>query len=209
MTETQTLTAALRGRVGKGGARAVRREGRIPAVIYGNRQDVRLISLDANELSQQLRRPGFLSHVYEINLDGDKERVLPREVQSDPLSGRPLHVDFMRFSAATKITVAVEVRFENEAKAPGLKKGGVLNVVMREVEVVCSPNAIPQSLSVDLAGLDIGDVVHIGALALPSGVELAITDEDATVASIAAPTQEAVAAEPAEGEAAEAPGAAG
>jgi large subunit ribosomal protein L25 len=203
MTEAQTLTAAARGRVGKGGARAVRREGRVPAVIYGNRQDARLISLDAGELTQQLRRPGFLTHVYEIDVGGAKERVLAREVQSDPVTGRPLHVDFMRFGATTKFTVAVEVRFENEAKAPGLKKGGVLNVVMREVEVVCSPDAIPQFLSVDVAGLDIGDVVHIGALSLPPGVELAITDADATVASIAAPTVEEVAAEPAEEEAAE------
>ncbi len=209
MTDTETLSAALRNRAGKGGARAVRREGRVPAVIYGNRQDARMISLDGAELTQQLRRPGFLTHVYEIDVDGAKERVLAREVQSDPVTGRPLHVDFMRFGAATKFTVAVEVRFENEAKSPGLKKGGVLNVVMREVELVCSPDAIPQFLSVDVAGLDIGDVVHIGALTLPAGVELAITDEDATVASIAAPTTEEVAAEPEEEEAAEGTGAAG
>ncbi|MFO1127922.1 MAG: 50S ribosomal protein L25/general stress protein Ctc [Rhodospirillales bacterium] len=200
MTETQVLGAAARDRVGKGGARAVRRDGRIPAVIYGNREESRLISLDGAQLAQQLRRPGFLTHVYEIDVDGSRERVLAREVQTDPVSGRPLHVDFMRFTAATKITVAVEVHFENEAKAPGVKKGGVLNVVMREVEVVCSPDAIPQVLSVDVGGLDIGDVVHIGALVLPAGVELAITDEDATVASIAAPTTEEVAAEPTEEE---------
>ncbi|MFO1152903.1 MAG: 50S ribosomal protein L25/general stress protein Ctc [Rhodospirillales bacterium] len=207
MTETLTLSAAVRGRAGTGGARAVRREGRVPAVIYGNRQDAQMISLDAKELSMQLRRPGFLTHVYEVDVEGAKQRVLAREVQTHPLTGRPLHVDFMRFSAATKITVAVEVHFINEAKAPGVKKGGVLNVVMREVEVVCSPDAIPQLLEVDVGGLDVGDVVHIDALKLPDGVELAVTDEDATIASIAAPSTEEVAAEPAEEEGAEGTGA--
>jgi large subunit ribosomal protein L25 len=207
MAETMTLAAELRTRSGKGGARAARRAGRTPGIIYGNQQEPVMISLNAAELTRQVRRPGFLNHVFELDLGGRKERVLPREVQNHPLSGLPLHVDFMRFSEATTISVEVEVRFENEDKSPGLKRGGVLNVVMRTVEVVCRPDAIPEFLSVDLAGLNVGDVVHIDALTLPPGVELGDTGEDATIASIAAPSTEELpaAAEPedsAEGEAA-------
>jgi large subunit ribosomal protein L25 len=190
MTDVMTLTAELRRRAGTGGAREARRGGKIPAVIYGNAQDSLMISLDGAELAKHLRRPGFLTHVFEIDVGGRKERVLPRDVQQDPVSGRPLHVDFMRFSAGTKITVEVEVHFDNEDKAPGLKRGGVLNVVMRTIELVCSPDAIPQSVTVDLAGLEVGDVIHVGAVTLPAGAELADTDEDATIASIAAPSTE-------------------
>lgn len=199
MSDLLTLNAEIRSRAGTGGARETRRGGRIPAVIYGDAQDVLMISLDAGELGRHLRRPGFLTHVFEIDVGGNKERVLPRDVQQDPVSGRPLHVDFMRFGAGTKITVEVDIEFLNEDKAPGLKKGGVLNVVMRSIELVCRPDAIPQSVTVDLAGLDVGDVIHVGAVALPAGAELA--DTEATVASIAAPTTEAAKRQGDEGEA--------
>ena len=199
MSDVVPLAAEVRGRAGKGGAREQRREGRIPAIIYGNNQEPLMIAVDSIALNVHLRRPGFMAHVFEIDVNGSKERVLPRDVQHDPVSGKALHVDFMRFSAETKVTVEVEVKFINEDKSPGLKKGGVLNVVLHAVELVCKPDSIPASLTVDLAGLELGDVVHVDALSLPEGVELADADPAATVASIAAPSSEEV-AEPAAAE---------
>jgi large subunit ribosomal protein L25 len=204
MSDVVSLAAEPRGRAGKGGAREHRRAGRIPAVIYGNKQEPVLIALDGVELLKHLRRPGFMAHVFEIIVDGARERVLPREVQHDPVSGKPLHVDFMRFSAETRIHVEVQVKFENEDKAPGLKKGGVLNVVHHTLDLVCSPDAIPESVIVDLTGLELGDVIHADAIKLPEGVELGEDDPQATIASIAAPSTEEIAAQPAEEEGEEA-----
>src|SRR5512147_1126972 len=199
MSDIVSLAAELRGRAGKGGARENRRAGRIPAIIYGNKQQPVMIALDGTELLKHLRRPGFMAHVFEIIVDGARERVLPREVQHDPVSGKPLHVDFMRFSAETRIHVEVQVKFENEDKAPGLKKGGVLNVVHHTLDLVCSPDAIPESVTVDLTGLELGDVIHADGIGLPKGVELGEDDPQATVASIAAPSTEEI-AEPAAAE---------
>jgi large subunit ribosomal protein L25 len=204
MSDVVSLAAEVRGRAGKGGAREYRRAGRIPAVIYGNKQEPVLIALDGVELLKHLRRPGFMAHVFEITVDGARERVLPREVQHDPVSGKPLHVDFMRFSAETRIHVEVQVKFENEDKAPGLKKGGVLNVVHHTLDLICSPDAIPESLTVDLTGLELGDVIHADAIRLPEGVELGEDDPQATIASIAAPSTEKIAAPAAEEEGEEA-----
>ena len=190
MTETTTLNAEVRSRAGTGGARETRRNGRTPAMIYGSKLDTLMISLDSAELAKQVRRHGFLNHVFDIDIEGRKERVIPREVQNHPLSGRALHVDFMRISATTAITVEVEVVFINEDKAPGLKRGGVLNVVMRTIEVECTPDAIPEQLTVDLSGLEIGDAIHLGAIALPAGVELTDLDIEATVVTLAPPTVE-------------------
>src|SRR5512134_179319 len=201
MSDVVSLAAELRGRAGKGGARENRRAGRIPAIIYGNKQQPVMIALDGSELLKHLRRPGFMAHVFEITVDGARERVLPREVQHDPVSGKPLHVDFMRFSAETRIHVEIEVKFENEDKSPGLKKGGVLNVVHHTVDLICSPDAIPESLTVDLTGLELGDVIHADAVRLPEGVELGEADPQATIASITAPSTAEV-AKPAEEEAA-------
>lgn len=200
MPDVVSLAAELRGRAGKGGARESRRAGRIPAVIYGNKQEPVLIAIDGTELLKHLRRPGFMAHVFEITVAGARERVLPREVQHDPVSGKPLHVDFMRFGAETRIHVEVQVKFANEDKAPGLKKGGVLNVVHHTLDLVCSPDAIPESVTVDLTGLELGDVVHADAISLPEGVELGEDDPQATIASIAAPSTEEIAAPAAEEE---------
>ena len=199
MPDVVSLAAELRGRAGKGGARESWRAGRVPAVIYGNKQEPVLIALDGAELLKHLRRPGFMAHVFEITVAGARERVLPREVQHDPVSGKPLHVDFMRFGAETRIHVEVRVKFENEDKAPGLKKGGVLNVVHHTLDLVCSPDAIPESVTVDLNGLELGDVIHADAIELPAGVELGEDDPQATIASIAAPSTEEI-AEPAAAE---------
>jgi len=204
MADVVTLAAEVRGRAGKGGARESRRAGRIPAVVYGNKQEPLLIAVDQLELHKHLRRPGFMAHVFELDVKGGRrERVLPREVQHDPVSGQPIHIDFMRFSATTRIAVEVEVRFDNEDKSPGIKQGGVLNVVMHTIELLCNPDNIPEFIAVDLTGLDLGDVVHLDAVKLPEGVEVASADPRATVASIAAPSSEVVTEAPAEEEAAE------
>lgn len=196
MTDVITLAAESRGRIGKGGAREARRQGRIPAIVYGNMHDPLAISVDDRELRKLLRRPGFMNHVFELDLQGRKMRVLPREVQQDPVSDAPLHVDFMQVSATTELTVSVELRFVNEDKAPGLKRGGVLNIVQHALQVVCRPDAIPDVIEIDLSGLEIGDVIHQNGVALPAGVSLADTGSDATIASIATPTQAEPVAEP-------------
>jgi len=183
-----SLAAEPRDRAGKGAARATRRAGRIPAVIYGNKQDSVLISLSPIDMARELRGPGFFARVYEIEVGGDKHRVLARDLQMDPVTDRPIHVDFMRFSRKTRLVVEVQVVFENEELSPGLKRGGVLNVVRHAIEFRCSPENIPESIPVDLEGLDIGDSVHISAVTLPDDVELTIADRDFTIATIAAPT---------------------
>ena len=188
MAQITTLKGAPRVGAGTGAARAIRRAGRVPAVIYGNKLESVLISLDPVDLKHQLRGPGFFSRVFDLDVEGDTHRVLARDLQLDPVSGRPIHVDFMRFSADTKINVDVQVIFENESESPGIKRGGVLNVVRHAIELLCSPDSIPESISIDLTGLDIGDSVHVSVIELPVGVELTITDRDFTVATVAAPT---------------------
>lgn len=187
MAQAHPLNAELRDRAGKGAARATRREGRVPGVIYGNKQEPVLISLDPVDLMKEYSKAGFFSHVYEIAVGGDKYKVLARDLQTHPINDLPIHVDFMRFSAKTRLAVNVYVEFINEDKCPGLKEGGVLNVVRHEVELRCSPDNIPESLIADLSGLEIGDSLHISAIELPEGVEQTI-DRDFTVATIAAPT---------------------
>jgi large subunit ribosomal protein L25 len=207
MADTISLAAEARERAGKGAARQTRRDGRVPAVIYGNKQAPVMISLESKGLLKQIRGHGFFSHVFEIDIDGTKERVLARDLQKDPVTEAPLHVDFMRFSATTTFEVDVEVVFENEDDSPGLKFGGVLNVVMRTIPLICRPDAIPERISVDLTGLEVGDVIHLSTVSIPASAELAITDPEATVATIAAPTIAPVEEEEAEeGEEVEAEG---
>ncbi len=188
MAQAATMNVELRNRAGKGAARATRRAGRVPAVIYGNKLDPIMISLDPVELMIQIRGPGFFSRVYELDAAGNKNRVLPRDLQLHPVTDQPLHVDFMRFSSKTRLKVEVTVVFENEEECPGLRVGGVLNVVRHAIELLCSPDSIPESLVVDLSGLEVGDSVHISSIKLPEDVELTIKDRDFTVATIAAPT---------------------
>ena len=188
MAQATVFSAARREQVGKGASRAARRAGRVPGIIYGNNQDPVPIALDPLALSQQIRQTGFFSRVFEINVGGEKHRVLARDLQLDPLSDRPIHVDFMRFGADTRLNVEVEVVFENERECPGIRRGGVLNVVRHTVELSCLADSIPAFIAFDLTGLDIGDSVHISAVALPQGVSPTITDRDFTVATIAAPT---------------------
>jgi len=188
MAQSIALAAETRESKGTGDARATRRAGRVPCIIYGNKEDPVMISIDPLDLKKQLRGPGFFARVFEIEVGGRKHRVLARDLQLDPVTDLPIHVDFMRFSATTRLNIDVQVIFGNHEESPGLKRGGVLNVVRHTVEMLCNPDSIPESIYVDLDGLDIGDSVHISSIKLPDDIELTIADRDFTVATIAAPT---------------------
>lgn len=187
MSDVLTLAAEARDRAGKGASRAVRREGRVPAVIYGNKEAAVPIHVEEKVLVKMLHTGHFMNSVVEITVDGKTHRTLPRDVQFHPVTDRPIHVDFLRVSADALITVNVPVRFENEAASPGLKRGGVLNVVRHEIEMKCPANAIPDDIVVDVTGFEVGDSIHISAVKLPSGVKPVI-DRDFTIATIAAPS---------------------
>ncbi|PPR19969.1 MAG: 50S ribosomal protein L25 [Alphaproteobacteria bacterium MarineAlpha10_Bin3] len=188
MSEANIIDAEPREQVGKGAARATRRAGRVPCVIYGAKKDPVSISIAPLELRKNLQAGTFFSTVYEIKIDGGVERVLPREVQLHPVTDVPQHVDFLRVGAATKVTVEVACEFINEEDCVGLTRGGVLNVVRYAIEVLCAVDAIPQTIVVDLAGFDIGDSIHFSHVDVPDGVEPTIADRDFTIATIAAPT---------------------
>jgi large subunit ribosomal protein L25 len=188
MSDQSVISAELRDRAGKGAARAVRRTGRVPAVIYGDKKDPVMISLEPRELRKQLHTGHFFSTVYSVEIaGGGKERVLPRDAQFHPVKDEALHVDFLRVSKATRTNVMVPCIFVNEDDSPGITRGGLLNVVRYEVEVVCGVDDIPGQFELDLTGLDIGDSLHASALKLPAGVDLMISDRDFTIATIAAP----------------------
>ncbi len=167
MAQAIELKAQARSGVGKGAARAVRREGRVPAVIYGDKQSPVTVSLDFNDTMKRIYAGGFLSHVITLDVDGAKHRVLPRDYQLDPVKDQPLHVDFLRIGANSRLNVEVHVHFVNELESPGLKRGGTLNIVRHTVELSCPADAIPEEITVDLTGLDINDSVHISAVKLP------------------------------------------
>ncbi len=186
MPEIIALSALPRARVGKGAARATRREGRVPAIIYGGNDAPFLISLEPRELKRALARPGFFATLLEVAIDGVRHRVLPREVQLHPVSDAPLHVDFLRVLPESRVRVQVPVSFINHDRSPGLHRGGILNVVRHEIELDAPVEAIPDRIVVDLSGLEIGDSVHISAVALPPGSRPTIRERDFTVASIAA-----------------------
>ena len=187
MSETNVIEAQLRDRVGKGAARELRREGLTPAVIYGDKKEPLPIAINSKDLTMRLHSGGFLTTVTEVKVDGKAHRVLPKDYQLDPVKDFLVHVDFLRISATSRVTVEIPVNFLNEEESPGIKRGGVLNIVRHAVEVECPADAIPDSLDGDLAGLDIGDGLHISAFNLPEDVTPTITDRDFTVATIAAP----------------------
>lgn len=188
MSETNTLSAQARTQVGKGAARAARRAGAVPAVIYGAKKDPLSITIDPLALRREISKPGFFSTLYDIECDGTTEHVLCRDLQLHPITDAPMHADFLRVTESTRINVDIPVLFENEEESPGLKEGGVLNVVRHSVEVICRAGAIPESIVIDLTGLEIGDSVHISEVNLPDGVQPTITDRDFTIATIAPPT---------------------
>ena len=188
MAAAKELKAKARSGVGKGAARALRREGWIPAVIYGDKKDPLPISISYNEAMKSIYAGGFLSHVITVDVDGNKHRVIPRDYQLDPVKDFALHVDFLRVGANTKLNVQVAVHFINQDQSPGIKRGGVLNIVHHTVELSVPADAIPEFLTVDLAGRDIGDTIHVSSVALPAGATVHSHETDLTVATIAAPS---------------------
>jgi len=194
MSETLTLSAEVRERAGKGASRDLRRQGRVPAVIYGNKEEPQGIHLEERELMKALNTGHFMNSVVMIN----GARTLPKDVQFHPVTDRPLHVDFLRIGEHSTVTVAVPVRFENEEGSPGLKRGGVLNVVRHELELVVDAAEIPDEVVIDLKGYDVGESIHISQVKLPGGAKSAITDRDFTIATLVAPS--GLKAQEAEGE---------
>lgn len=213
MAETTKVVAKKRDRAGKGGARSSRREGLIPAVIYGDKQAPVMIAVEPKSIEREMHKEGFFNHLIKIDVEGTSIDVLPRDLQTDPVTDKPLHLDFLRVGPESIISVQVPVHFKNEAGSPGIKRGGVLNIVLHEITVRTKPTTIPEYFEVDLTGLEIGHSIHLSSLNVPEGVRLVAREKDATVASIAAPTvvretaAQTDAGAPAEGAAA-APGAA-
>ena len=187
MSDITTISASERERVGKGSARAVRRAGRVPAVIYGDKKEPLGITLETREITKIVHQPGIFGRLLDIKVGKDSHTVLTRDIQFHPVSDNILHMDFLRVSGSAKVAVAVAVEFINEDDCPGIKIGGVLNVVRYEVELLCPATTIPEKITVDLSGLKIGDSVHISTIDLPDGVTPTITDRDFTVATIASP----------------------
>ena len=187
MSENTKLSASERNRVGKGSARAARRAGLVPAVIYGNKQDPVGITMVSREITKIVHQAGIFGRLLEIDVAGKKSTVLARDIQFHPVNDAIMHMDFLRVSQSATVAVAVPVEFLNEDKCPGIKIGGVLNVVRYEVELNCPATAIPEKVTIDLEGVKIGDSIHISAVPLPEGVTPTITDRDFTVATLASP----------------------
>ena len=188
MSEQLTLPAETRDRAGKGASRALRREGRVPAVVYGANQEPLGIHVEEKLLAKMLSTGHFMNTVVMIDAGGQQTRTLPKDVQFHPVTSRPTHVDFLRIGEHSKVTVAVPVRFVDEEQSAGISRGGVLNVVRHELELVCDAAEIPDEVVISLAGLDVGDSLHISAVQLPQGAESAITDRDFTIATVVAPS---------------------
>ena len=188
MSDALTLPAETRERNGKGASRLLRREGRVPAVVYGGKEAPLSIHLEEKELRRQLGLGHFSNSVVMIEVGGKTIRTLPKDVAFHPVSERPLHVDFLRLAKDATVEVAVPVHFVNEEESPGLKRGGVLNIVRHELELVCDANRIPDQIDIDVTGLEVGASIHISAVKLPDGSVSAITDRDFTIATIVAPS---------------------
>ncbi|MCB1835885.1 MAG: 50S ribosomal protein L25/general stress protein Ctc [Geminicoccaceae bacterium] len=186
MSDIVSLIYDDRDRTGKGGARALRREGWLPAIIYGGKGEPKKVAVSAREVKRELEmNPRFFSSIVELHKDGkNKLRVLPREAQLHPVNDLPLHVDFIRVAKGATITVEIPVHFLNEDTCPGIKRGGVLNIVRREIELVCPIEHIPEGIEVDLGKCDIGDSIHISHVTLPDDVTPTITDRDFTICTV-------------------------
>ncbi len=188
MSDALTLPAETRERAGKGASRALRREGRVPAVIYGGKEEATPIHVEEKELVRQLMTGHFMNSVVMIDAGGKKIRTLPKDVAFHPVSDRPMHADFFRLTKGSKIEVDIPVVFINQEDSPGLKKGGVLNVVRHELELMCEVDKIPDQIAIDVAGREVGDSIHISDVDLPEGSVSAITDRDFTIATLVAPS---------------------
>jgi large subunit ribosomal protein L25 len=189
MASMKQIDAELRQRVGKGAARATRRDHRVPAVIYGGGQAPVSISLDYNSTNKLIYAGHFLTTVFEIKVAGEVIRAIPRDYQLDPVMDKPVHVDFLRLAAGATIRVEIPVHFINQEAAPGLKRGGALNIVRHAVEMIVPADNIPDSLTADLTGLDFNDAVKINSIQLPPGTKTVIQGRDFTIATITPPTK--------------------
>jgi large subunit ribosomal protein L25 len=188
MSDTLTLPAETREQAGKGASRALRREGRVPAVVYGGNEAPVAIHVEEKLLIKQLGTGHFFNSIVEVEVGGKKVRTLPKDVAFHPVTDRPLHADFLRLSANSTVHVEVPVLFINEAASPGLKRGGVLNIVRHELELICEADKIPEDIQIDVTGLEVGASIHISHVTLPAGSKSAITDRDFTIATIVAPS---------------------
>ncbi|HBO58405.1 MAG TPA: 50S ribosomal protein L25 [Alphaproteobacteria bacterium] len=196
MAKTVNIRVNERKTAGKGAARAERRAGLIPGVIYGEKKEPVMFSISALDLDAQMRQPGFWTRQFEIEVGKNKYHAICQDIQTHPITDRPIHIDFLRVSENTELQIEVPVMYENELAAPGLKNGGVLNAIYRSIEVMCKPKDIPETLFVDLTGLEMGDVVKMGDIKFPAGVK-PVEDLDTTIAAIAAPAAEEVEEAPA------------
>lgn len=183
--DTNVLQAQLRTEVGKGAARELRRNSMVPAVIYGDKKDPVTISLPFKELSLRINRIGFLTTIAKIEVGGETHQVLPKDYQVDPVRDFITHVDFLRVTSKSRVVVMIPVNFLNDEESPGLRRGGVLNIVRHEIELECPATDIPDTIDVDLTDGEIGDSFHISAVKLPENATLTITDRDFTIATIA------------------------
>jgi large subunit ribosomal protein L25 len=188
MSDQLTLPAEARERAGKGASRALRREGRVPAVIYGEKKEPLSVHVEEKLLIKMMSNGHFMNSVVMVEVGGKPNRTLPKDVQFHPVTSRPIHVDFVRIGEHAQVNVNVPVRFVDEEASPGLKRGGVLNVVRHELELVCDAARIPGEIIVSLEGLEIGDAIHISSVTLPEGSRSAIDDRDFTVATVVAPS---------------------
>lgn len=200
MANDSVLTVQARDRAGKGAARATRREGLVPGVIYGDNKEPILIAMTPRDLTAEMHKPGFATNIYSISVGKETQRAMAQDVQMHPVKDIPMHVDFRRIGKNTVVTVEVPVHFANEEESPGLKRGGVLNIVRHDIEVRAQPDNLPEQFEIDLTGLDIGDSVHISAITMPKGVAPTITDRDFTICTIAPPTVVAATEDEEEGE---------
>jgi large subunit ribosomal protein L25 len=188
MAATKQLAAVARNGIGKGAARSVRREGRVPGVIYGGGEAPEPISVDYKDLNKLVYAGHFLTTIFELDLAGRKERVLPRDYQLDVVNDRPLHVDFLRLKAGSRVRIQTPVHVKNQELSPGIKKGGAINLVLHSIELWAPADAIPESITIDLAGLDFHDSVHLSTITLPEGCKPINTKTDLTIVTIVPPT---------------------
>jgi large subunit ribosomal protein L25 len=188
MSDQLVLSAETRERGGKGASRELRRNGRVPAVVYGGKEEPLMIHVEEKLLMKQLMTGHFMNSIVMIDVDGKQVRTLPKDVAFHPVKDRPIHADFLRISKDAKVQVAVPVVFINEEASPGLKRGGVLNIVRHELELICDSDKMPDDIQIDVTGYDVGDSIHISNVTLPQGSESAITDRDFTIATIVAPS---------------------
>lgn len=188
MSAATTLQAQKRTQAGTGAARATRRAGMVPGIIYGDNKEPQMIAVDPKALAKECQSSGFFSRVFDITLDGKTQQAVAKDVHLHPVTDEPMHVDFQRVNKESKIHVSVPVNFINEDKAPGIKRGGMLNIIFHTLEVICPVQSIPEKLTVDLTGMEANQSIHIAALNLPKGVVAAHPERDNTIATIVAPS---------------------